>query len=55
MDSIILNQLNNLEKEENSEVIKSKRGRKKRMLPIINEIEENGMRDKRERLITVPT
>ena len=40
MDSAILDQLNNLEKEVNSEVIKTKRGRKKktdnRTLLIIN-------------------
>ena len=41
MDSVILDQLNNLEKEVDSEVIKTKRGRKKKIgtktLPKINE------------------
>ena len=36
MDSAILNQLNNTEKEINSKVIKSKRGRKKKPLPTMN-------------------
>ena len=43
MDSGILNQLSNIEKDVNSEVIKSKRGREKKTLPIINEVEENDM------------
>ena len=51
MDSAILNQLNNLEKEVNSEVTKSKRGRKKKTDTKINEEEENDERDKRERLV----
>ena len=51
MDSVILNQLNNTEKEVNSEVIKSKRNRKKKLLPIINEVEENDVTEKRERLV----
>ena len=41
MDSAILDQLNNIEKEVNSDVIKSKKGRKKKTLPKINEEEEN--------------
>ena len=49
MDSAILDQLNNLEKEINSEVTKSKRGRKKKTDTKINEEEENDIRDKRER------
>ena len=53
MDSAILDQLNNLEKEVNSEIVKTERGRKKKTynktLPIINEREENDIRDKRER------
>ena len=51
MDSTILDQLINLEKDVNSEVTKSKRGRKKKTLPTINEEEENDERDKRERLV----
>ena len=52
MDSAILDQLNNLEKEVDSEVIKTRKGRKKKTdnktLPTIN---ENDVREKRERLI----
>ena len=44
-------QLNNIEKEVDSEVTKSKRGRKKKNDTKINEEEENDVRDKRERLI----
>ena len=56
MHSAILNQLNNLEKEVDSEVIKTKKGRKKEtgnktLLTIITEVEENEVRDKRERLV----
>ena len=51
MDSAILDQLNDIEKEVNSEVIKSKRGRKKKTLPKINE-EGNDVIEKRDRLIT---
>ena len=46
-DSAILNQLNNTKKE----AIKSKRGRKKKLLPTINEVEENDITEKRERLV----
>ena len=50
MDSVMLDQLNNLEKEVNSEVIKTKRGSKKKTdtkkLPKINEEEENDIKDK---------
>ena len=49
IDSTILNQLNNTEKEVNSEVIKSKGGRKKKLLPTINEVEGNDIREKRDR------
>ena len=35
-----------------SEVIKSKRGRKKKTVTKINEVQENDIKDKRERLIT---
>ena len=52
MDSAILDQLNNVEKEVNSEVIKSKRGRKKKTLPKINGEEENDMIKKKDRPIT---
>ena len=58
MDSAILDQFNDLEKLEknvNSEVIKTRKGCKKKtdtkMLLSINEGEENDIRDKRERLV----
>ena len=51
MDSEILDQLTNLEKNVNSEVTKPKKGRKKKTDPKINELEENNERDKRERLV----
>ena len=51
MDSEILDQLTNLEKNVDSEVTKSKRGRKKKTDPKINEVEESDIRDKRERLV----
>ena len=35
-----------------SEVTKTRKGRKKKMIPTINEVKENDVRDKRERLIT---
>ena len=50
MDSAILNQLSNLEKEVNSEVTKPKRSRKKKIDTKMNEVEESEVRDKRERL-----
>ena len=49
MNSPILNQLNNLEREANPEVTKARKGRKKKTLLTINEEEENEVRDKRER------
>ena len=52
MDSAILNQLNNIEKEVNSEVTKSKRGRKKKIDTKINDEEDNDIIEKRDRLIT---
>ena len=52
MDSEILHQLTNLEKNVNSGVAKPKKGRKKKTDAKINEVEENDVRDKRERLIT---
>ena len=55
MDSAILNQFNNsekLEKKVNSEVIETRKGRKNKTdnktSPIINEVEENDMIEKRE-------
>ena len=53
MNSEILNQLTNLEKNVDSEVTKSKRGRKKKIDTKINEVEENDVREKRERLVRV--
>ena len=50
MDSAILDQLSNLEKEVDSKVTK-KRGRKKEADPKINEVEESDVRDKRGRLV----
>ena len=51
MDSTILNQSNNVEKEVDSEVTISKRGQKKKTDTKVNEEEENDVRDKRERLV----
>ena len=51
MDPEILDQLTNLEKNVDSEVTKPKRGRKKKADTKINEVEENDVRDKRERLV----
>ena len=51
MDSEILDQLTILEKNVDSEVTKPKRGRKKRADTKINELEDNDIRDKRERLV----
>ena len=51
MDSEILDQLTILEKNVDSEVTKPKRGRKKKAETKINELEENDIRDKRERLV----
>ena len=51
MDSEILDQLTNLERLVDSEVTKSKRGRKKKIDPKINEVEENDVREKKERLV----
>ena len=51
MDSEILDQLTILEKNVDSEVMKPKRGRKKKADPKINELEENDIRDKIERLV----
>ena len=51
MDSEILAQLTILEKNVDSEVTKPKRGRKKKSDTKINELEDNDIRDKRERLV----
>ena len=50
MDSEILDQLTILEKNVDSKVTKPKRGRKKKADTKINELEDNDIRDKRERL-----
>ena len=50
MDSEILDQLTILEKNADSEVTKPKRGRKKKADTKINELKDNDIRDKRERL-----
>ena len=52
MDSEILDQLTTLEKKVDSEVTKTRKGRKKKKIPTINEVEENDVIDQRERLIT---
>ena len=51
MDSEILDQLTNLEKDVDSELPKPKRGRKKKADTKMNELEDNDVRDKRERLV----
>ena len=51
MDSEILDQLTSLEENVNSEVTKPKKGRRKKADPIINELEDNDVREKRERLV----
>ena len=51
MDSEILDQLTNLEKNVDSEFPKPKRGRKKKADTKMNELEDNDVRDKRERLV----
>ena len=51
MDSEILDHLTNLEKNVDSEVTKPKRGRKRKADTKINELEDNDVRDKRERLV----
>ena len=51
MDSEILDQLTILEKNVNSDVTKPKKGRKKKADTKINELEDNDIRDKRERLV----
>ena len=51
MDSEILDQLTNLERDVDSEFPKPKRGRKKKADTKMNEFEDNDVRDKRERLV----
>ena len=51
MDSEILDQLTNLERDVDSEFPKPKRGRKKKADTKINELEDNDIKDKRERLV----
>ena len=51
MDSEILDQLTDLDRDVDSEFPKPKRGRKKKADPKINELEDNDVRDKRERLV----
>ena len=51
MDSEILDQLAYLGRDVDSEFPKPKRGRKKKADPRVNELEDNDIRDKRERLV----
>ena len=51
MDSEILDQLTDLEKNVNSELTKPKRGRKKKTDTKMNEVDENDIREKKERLV----
>ena len=51
MDSEILDQLTYLGRDVDSEFPKPKRGRKKKIAPKINKMEDNDVRDKRERLV----
>ena len=51
MDSEILDQLTNLRRDVDSEFPKPKRGRKKKADTKINELEDNDIKDKRERLV----
>ena len=51
MDSEVLDQLTILEKNADSEATKPKKGCKKKADTKINELEDNGVRDKRERLV----
>ena len=52
MDSEILDQLTDLGRDIDSEFPKPKRGRKKKIDPKINKMEDNDVRDKRERLVS---
>ena len=51
MDSKILDQLTDLGRDVDSEFPKTKRGRKKKANTKINELEDNDVRGKRERLV----
>ena len=51
MDSEILDQLTDLGRDVDSEFPKPKRGRKKKADTNMNELEDNDVRDKRERLV----
>ena len=51
MDSEIIDQLTILGRDVNSEFPKPKRGRKKKADIKMNELEDNDVRDKRERLV----
>ena len=51
MDSEILDQLTNLGRDVDSEFLRPKRGRKKKADTKMNELEDNDIRDKRERLV----
>ena len=51
MDPEILDQLTNLGRDVDSEFSKPKRGRKKKADTKMNELEDNDVRDKRERLV----
>ena len=51
MDPEILDQLTDLGRDVDSEFPKPKRGRKKKADPKMNELEDNDVRDKRERLV----
>ena len=51
MDSEILYQLTNLGRDVDSEFPKPKRGRKKKAGTKLNELEDNAIRDKREKLV----
>ena len=51
IDSEILDQLTDLGRDVDSEFPKSKRGRKKKADTKMNELEDNNVRDKRERLV----
>ena len=51
MNSKILNQSTNLERDVDSEFPKPKRGHRKEADTKINELEDNDIKDKRERLV----
>ena len=51
MDSEILDQLTNLGRDFDSEFPKPKRGRRKKVDPKMNELDDSDVRDKRERLV----